>query len=208
MNFLIDLLYALANMGTNFWSGLVALLANYLPNVTRNDLLSDVLELLLLLTMQQLLGFFESLGTRATAESAESDAQVETHEPEVVTGPEVVTVVEAVSTSITESEIDSTSEPVLVPEPNSEASHSESASELDQVDSELQTESLPVAQQPKESEPSAEIVDSERQKESLPVAEQPKDVEPESETVSSLASDFTPPLKLTESLRIRSTANL
>jgi hypothetical protein len=60
VNNLIELLYISASMGVNSWSDLLAIELIHLSVLSKNDLLSELVELFLLLTMQKLLGFLES----------------------------------------------------------------------------------------------------------------------------------------------------
>jgi hypothetical protein len=60
INNLIELLYISASMGVDSWSDLLAIELIHLSALSKNDVLSELVELFLLLTMQKLLGFLES----------------------------------------------------------------------------------------------------------------------------------------------------
>ncbi|KAL4777597.1 hypothetical protein BDW60DRAFT_202486 [Aspergillus nidulans var. acristatus] len=169
INNLIELLYISASMGVDSWSDLLAIELIHLSALSKNDLLSELVELFLLLTMQKLLGFLES---RATASCFEGDAcpNAEQREPESdpaepadantkaefdpgpkaeATQADPEAVVKGTSTSVAGSGFDSASVSVLLPEPKhtpkSDPEHrSDSGSDFESVSSsasELVTES-------------------------------------------------------------------
>ncbi|KAL4749243.1 hypothetical protein BDW72DRAFT_195062 [Aspergillus terricola var. indicus] len=168
INNLIELLYISTSMGVTSWSDLLAIELIHLSALSRNDLLSELVELFLLLTMQKLLGFLES---RATAGCFDGDACPDTEQREPVPDPaksadanteaeidpdpkveatkaDPEAVVNATSTSVAGSGFDSTSS-VLLSEPKrtprSDPAHrSGSGSDFESVSSsvsELVTES-------------------------------------------------------------------
>ncbi|KAL4742268.1 hypothetical protein BDV11DRAFT_167323 [Aspergillus similis] len=137
INNLIELLYISASMGVDSWNDVLAIELIHLSALSKNDFLSGLVELFLLLTMQKLLGFLES---RATTGCFDGDAcpNVEQREPEPDTAepadanteaeidpdpraeaadanPEAV--VSATSTSVAGSGIEPTFVLVLLPEP-------------------------------------------------------------------------------------------
>ncbi|KAL6235002.1 hypothetical protein BDW75DRAFT_240597 [Aspergillus navahoensis] len=79
INILVELLYVSASMGLDSWSDLLAMALIYLNNLNRNSLLSELVELFVLLTMQKLLGFLVS---RTTSGCAVGDARPDSQQPE------------------------------------------------------------------------------------------------------------------------------
>ncbi|KAL5003389.1 hypothetical protein BDV10DRAFT_180522 [Aspergillus recurvatus] len=130
INILVELLYISASMGLDSWSDLLAMSLIYLSDLNRNGLPSELVEMVVLLTMQKLLGLLKS---RTTAGCLDGDARPDAEQPEpepeptepaeaepeskaqvAGAGPEAV--VDAASTSAAAG-FDSTSVSVLLPEP-------------------------------------------------------------------------------------------
>ncbi|KAL4820034.1 hypothetical protein BDW67DRAFT_172858 [Aspergillus spinulosporus] len=156
-------------MGVDSWSDLLAIEIIHLGAVSRNDLLSELVELFLLLTMQKLLGFLESrtsIGccngdTYPDAEQREpesdpaepadanTEAEIDPDPKAEAAQADPEAVVNGTSTSVADPGFDSTSVSVLLPEPShtqkSDSEHrSDSASDCESVSSsvsELVTES-------------------------------------------------------------------